>query len=124
MKNIPPYIPLIMFKNEIIYKDNIIISIIISDEPFGVNSSFKENLEEGLRVFEIKMGYMEVIDVVKILKNKGIDEKTIFYGIEDIITDNVLWKIFSTIKKLSPSFVQFYDLPSDKVHGVISRIEM
>jgi KUP system potassium uptake protein len=70
------------------------------------------------------MGYMEIIDVVKILKNKGIDEKTIFYGIEDIITDNLLWKIFSTIKKLSPSFVQFYDLPSDKLHGVITRIEM
>ena len=61
---------------------------------------------------------------IDILKNKGIDEKTIFYGVEDIITDNVLWKIFSTIKKLSPSFVQFYDLPLDKVHGVVTRIEM
>lgn len=122
--SIPPYIPLIMFKNDIIYKDNIIISIKILEEPFGVTSLFKENLAEGLKVFEIKMGYMEVIDVVKILKSKGIDEKTIFYGIEDIITDNIIWKIFSTIKKLSPSFVQFYDLPSDKVHGVITRIEM
>lgn len=124
IKNIPPYIPLIMFKNDIIYKDNIIISIKILEEPYGVTSSFKEKFAEGLRVFEIQMGYMEVIDVVKILKNKGIDEKTIFYGIEDIITDNVLWKIFSTIKKLSPSFVQFYDLPSDKIHGVVTRIDM
>ncbi len=122
--SIPPYIPLTMFKNDIIYKDNIIISIKILEEPFGVTSSFKDKLAEGLRIFEIKMGYMEIIDVVKILKNKGIDEKTIFYGIEDIITDNLLWKIFSTIKKLSPSFVQFYDLPSDKIHGVVTRIEM
>ena len=122
--NIPPYIPLIMFKNDIIYKDNIIISIKILEEPFGVISSFKSKLAEGLRAFEIQMGYMEVIDVVKILKNKGIDEKTIFYGIEDIRTNNLLWKIFSTIKKLSPSFVQFYDLPSDKIHGVVTRIEM
>lgn len=124
VRKIPPYISLVMFENGIIYKDNVIISIIISDEPFGVMSSFKEKLANGLRVFEIKMGYMEVIDVVKILKNKGIDEKTIFYGMEDIITDNILWKIFSTIKKLSPSFVQFYDLPSDKLHGVVTRIEM
>jgi len=124
VKKIPPYIPLIMFKNDIMYKDNIFISITISDEPFGVKSHFKEKLVNNLRVFEIKMGYMEVIDVVKILKDKGIDEKTIFYGIEDIITDNIIWKIFSTIKKLSPSFVQFYDLPSDKLHGVITRIEM
>ena len=122
--NIPPYIPLIMFKNDIIYKDNIIISIKKLEEPFGVTSSFKDKLADGLRVFEIQMGYMEVIDVVKILKNKGIDEKTIFYGIEDIITDNLIWKIFSTVKKLSPSFVQFYDLPSDKIHGVVTRVEM
>jgi KUP system potassium uptake protein len=121
---IPPYIPLIMFKNEIIYEDNIIISINIRDTPFGVTSYFKNDLAKGLRVYEISMGYMEVIDVVKILKSEGIDEKTIFYGIEDIITDNVLWKIFSTIKKLSPSFVQFYDLPHDKIHGVVTRLEM
>jgi len=121
---IPPYIPLIMFKNEIMYENNIIISIHIRDTPFGVASYFKNDLAKGLRVYEISMGYMEVIDVVKILKSEGIDEKTIFYGIEDIITDNILWKIFSTIKKLSPSFVQFYDLPHDKIHGVVTRFEM
>lgn len=121
---IPPYIPLIMFKNEIMYENNIIISINIRDTPFGVTSYFKNDLAKGLRAFEISMGYMEVIDVVKILKSEGIDEKTIFYGIEDIMTDNVLWKIFSTIKKLSPSFVQFYDLPHDKIHGVVTRLEM
>jgi len=124
IKRMPPYIPLTMFKNEIIYEDNIIISIIIREDPFGVTSAFKEKLADGLRMFEISMGYLEIIDVVKLLKKKGIDEKTIFYGLEDIITDNILWKIFSTIKKLSPSFVQFYDLPSDKIHGVVTRLEM
>ena len=124
IKRMPPYIPLTMFKNEIIYEDNIIISIIIREDPFGITSAFKEKLADGLRVFEISMGYLDIIDVVKLLKKKGIDEKTIFYGLEDIITDNILWKIFSTIKKLSPSFVQFYDLPSDKIHGVVTRLEM
>lgn len=124
VNKIPPYIPLIMFKNEIMYENNIIISIQIRDTPFGVASYFKNDLAKGLRVYEISMGYMEVIDLVKILKSEGIDEKTIFYGIEDIITDNILWKIFSTIKKLSPSFVQFYALPHDKIHGVVTRFEM
>lgn len=121
---IPPYIPLTIFKNDIVYEDNIIISIKILEEPFGVKSSFKDNLSDGLRLYQIEMGYMEIIDVVKILKSEGIGEKTIFYGIEDIISDNIIWKVFSVIKKLSPSFVQFYKLPSDKLHGVVTRIEM
>ncbi|MBU4373629.1 MAG: KUP/HAK/KT family potassium transporter [Euryarchaeota archaeon] len=124
IQKIPPYIAHTMFKNNIIYEDNIIVSIVKLDKPFGTYSSFKDKLADGLRVFEIRMGYMEVIDVEKILKDSGIDEKTIFYGLEDIVTDNVIWKIYSTIKKLTPAFVQFYKLPSHKLHGVISRIEM
>jgi KUP system potassium uptake protein len=121
---IPPYIVNTMFDNNIVYKDNIIVSMIKLDNPFGVTSSFKETLAEGLRIFEIRMGYMEVIDVERILKESGIDEKTIFYGLEDIVTDNIIWKVYSTIKRLTPAFVQFYKLPPHKLHGVLSRIEM
>ncbi len=121
---IPPYIANTMFENNIVYEDNIIVSMIKLDNPFGVTSSFKETLAEGLRIFEIRMGYMEVVDVEKILNESGIDEKTIFYGLEDIVTENIIWKIYSTIKKLTPPFVQFYKLPPHKLHGVLSRIEM
>ncbi|MCZ7393660.1 MAG: KUP/HAK/KT family potassium transporter [Candidatus Methanoperedens sp.] len=121
---IPPYVVNTMFYNNIIYEDNIIVSLIKLDNPFGVSGSFKDKLADGLRIFEIKMGYMEVVDVEAILKRSGIDEKTIFYGLEDIVTDNVIWKIYSTIKRLTPAFVQFYKLPPHKLHGVISRIEM
>jgi KUP system potassium uptake protein len=121
---IPQYISHVMFKNNIIYENNIFISIIKSDSPFGVESSFKKELAKGLRLFEIKMGYMEIIDVEQILKDNGITEKTIFYGIEDIFTNNLIWKIFSVIKKLSPSFVQFYRLPPEELHGVMTRFEM
>ncbi len=121
---IPPYIANTMFDNNIVYEDNIIVSMVKLDNPFGVTSSFKDKLADGLRVFEIRMGYLEVIDVEKILKHSGINEKTIFYGLEDIVTDNVVWKVYSTIKKLTPAFVQFYKLPSHKLHGVITRIEM
>lgn len=124
VKKIPPYVVNTMFFNNIIYEDNVVVSIVKMDNPFGVTSSFKDNLAEGLRIFEIKLGYMEVIDMEKILKASGIIEKTIFYGIEDIVTENIIWKVYSTIKRLTPAFVQFYKLPSHKIHGVITRIEM
>jgi KUP system potassium uptake protein len=123
-KSIPPYIVNTMFTNDIIYEDNVFVSIIRRDDPFGVIGYFKENLADGLRVFEIQTGYMEIVDVEEILKEAGIDEKAIFYGLEDIATRNFIWKIFSMIKGVTPSFVQFYKLPSHKLHGVITRVEM
>jgi KUP system potassium uptake protein len=124
VRKIPPYIVNTMFKNNIIYEENIIVSIIRMDNPFGVSGSFKGYLGDGLRVYEIYLGYLEVVDVEKILKESGIEEKTIFYGLEDIVSDNVIWRIYSAIKRNTPAFVQFYKLPSHKLHGIISRIEM
>ena len=121
---IAPYIVHTMFKNNIIYEDNVLVSILRSDEPFGVQYYFKEPLGSGLRVFELRAGYMEVVDVEGILKDAGINEKTIFYGLEEITTGNIIWKIFSLIKKLTPTFLIFYKLPTNKLHGVITRVEM
>ena len=109
-----------MFKNHIIYEDNVIVSITRTDEPYGLNFYFKEPLAPGLRSFEIQSGYMEVVDVEEILKTSSINEKTIFYGLEEIATENPVWKVFSLIKKLTPSFLQFYKLPPNKLHGVIT----
>ena len=67
---------------------------------------------------------MTVIDIEKLLNEHGIKEKIIFYGVEDITTKNPIWQFFSLIKKLSPNFVQFHKLPSRKLHGVITRVEM
>lgn len=124
INRVPPYIPSIMFSNNIIYEENIIVSIIRRDDPFGVTGFFKEEIAEGLKTFEIQLGYMEVVDVEEILKEARIDEKTIFYGLEDISTTNIIWKIFSIFKRLTPSYVQFYRLPSHKMHGVVTRVEM
>lgn len=123
-KFIPPYIVHTMFRNHIIYEKNIIVSIRTLDRPFGVRSSFKEPLAEGLEVFEITMGYMEVVKIEKIFQKAGIDEKVIFYGLEEIATDTPIWKIFSTLKRLTPPFIQFHDLPLNKLHGVVTRVEM
>lgn len=121
---VPQYISHIMFKNNIIYENNIFVSIAKLDSPFGVESSFTAEPAKGLKVFEIRAGYMEVVDVEQILKEHEIYEKTIFYGIEDIFASNIFWRIFSVIKKLSPSFVQFYKLPPEELHGVMTRFEM
>ncbi len=123
-KEIPPYIIRSMFVNSIVYEDNIIVSIVKRVDPFGVTGFFTQDLAPGLRVFEIQVGYMEIPDIEEILKEAGIDEKTIFYGIEDIVTENIIWRIFSSIKRLTPNFVQFYKLPSHKLHGVMTRIEL
>jgi KUP system potassium uptake protein len=123
-EKIPPYIVRTIFNNNIIYEDNILVSIVRRDEPFGVKGHFMDELAPGLRTFEIYQGYMEIIDVEGILREAGIDEKAIFYGLEDVITQNPLWKLFSLIKRLSPAFVQFYKLPANKLHGVITRVEM
>ncbi|MDI6781471.1 MAG: KUP/HAK/KT family potassium transporter [bacterium] len=123
-KNIPPYITNTMFTNNIIYEDNVFVSIITLDDPFEAIGFFKEDIAEGISVFEIQLGYMTIIDVEEILEQAEINPKAIFYGLDDIATGNVIWKIFSMIKDLTPSFGQFYKLPSNKLHGVITRVEI
>jgi len=123
-KEVPPYIVHTIIKNNILYEDNIIISIVKRQDPFGTTGFFKESFAPGLRSFEIQTGYMEVPDVEEILREAGIQEKTIFYGVEDILPSNIIWQIFSIIKRLTPNIVQFYKLPYNKLHGVVTRVEM
>ncbi len=123
-RNLPQYIPRIMFNNKIIYDDNIIVSITRTEDPFGITWGVTREISQGFSIFEIYAGYMELVDIGSILKEAEIDELTIFYGMEDIITTHVVWRIFGAIKRLSPSLVQFYKLPSDRIHGVVMRVEM
>jgi KUP system potassium uptake protein len=123
-KEIPPYMLRSMLVNGIVYEENIIVTIVKRVDPYGVIGFFKEDIGPGLRVFEIQTGYMEFPDIEEILKEAGIDEKTIFYGIEDIVTGNIIWRIFSSIKRLTPNFVQFHKLPPHKLHGVMTRVEL
>jgi KUP system potassium uptake protein len=123
-RKLPQYIPRTMFTNNIVYDDNIIISIIRTEQPFGVTWGVTREITKGLSIFEIYLGYMEIVDIAHILREAEIDEKTIFYGMEDITTTHAIWRIFATLKKLSPSMVQFYKLPSDKIHGVVTRVDL
>ncbi|PWR70843.1 KUP/HAK/KT family potassium transporter [Methanospirillum stamsii] len=60
---------------------------------------------------------MVCVDIESLLRERGIFEKTIFYGIENIISDRMIWNLFGLMKKAAPPFVQFYSLPPEKIHG-------
>jgi KUP system potassium uptake protein len=121
---IPPYLVHCIIRSNIIYERNVLISIVRTDEPYGLETDLKIALATGLDAIEVKVGYMEILDIEGILKNNGIAEKVIFYGIEDIETNNIAWKLFSTIKRQTPNFVQFNKLPAAKLQGVVTRVEM
>lgn len=121
---VPPYVVHCIIRSNIIYERNVFISIFRTDEPFGLEAMVRSGLAPGLDAFEIRAGYAEVIDIEKQLRRHGITEKVIFYGIEDIDTNNPAWRIFSVIKKLTPNFVQFNKLPASKLQGVVTRVEM
>ncbi|WP_306533788.1 KUP/HAK/KT family potassium transporter [Geobacter sp.] len=121
---IPPYVVHCIIRSNIIYERNVLISIIRTDEPFGLETMLKKGLASGIDVFEIRSGYMEVLDIEPLLKENGIGEKVIFYGVEDIATDNPIWRVFATIKRQTPNFVQFYRIPAAKLQGVVTRVEM
>ncbi|MFW0883760.1 KUP/HAK/KT family potassium transporter [Candidatus Acidulodesulfobacterium sp. H_13] len=121
---VSPYIVKTMMDNNIIYEKNILVSIERTAKPYGTDSLFKSDIGVGLSHLTIRAGYSEVVDVEAMLNKYNIDETVIFYGFEEIVSNNVFWKIFALIKKLSPSFVRFYKLPAEKVHGVMVRIKM
>lgn len=121
---IPPYLVHCTIRSNIVYTRNVLISIFRTDEPYGLETSLKSDLGTGLDAFSVRAGYMEMFDIEDLLKNNGIEEKVVFYGIEDITTSNPIWKVFSAIKKLTPNFVQFNNLPAAKLQGVVTRVEM
>jgi KUP system potassium uptake protein len=121
---IPPYVVHCIIRSNIIYERNIMISIVRTDEPFGVLPRLQQGLGTGLDGFTIEAGYMEVIDIDAILQQHSIQGKVIFYGIEDIATTSPVWKVFSVLKKLTPNFVQFNKMPASKLQGVVTRVEM
>ncbi len=123
LKAIPPYVTQTMFNHGILYEDNVFLSLIKKDEPFGTETFLKGSIAEGLRLVEIRYGYMEVLDIDKELSSVGISERAIFYGVEYIYTNKLLWKFFGWIKRSTPSFVEFYRFPYGKLHGVAVRVE-
>ena len=92
-------------------------------EPHGVDTELSL-MAEGLDLLVIHTGYMEMLDVEQVLKSISIEERTIFYGQEEIVSKGLIWSIFAMIKNLSPTFVSFYNFPHTKLIGVARRAEI
>ncbi|MCX7798454.1 MAG: KUP/HAK/KT family potassium transporter [Melioribacter sp.] len=121
---VPPYMVHCTIGSNIVYEHNIMISIQTMDKPFGIQKLFEPEITEGLSGLEVQIGYLEKVDVMKILKELQIEPKVIFYGVDDVHTKKTFLKLFALIKRITPNFVQFLDLPYQKLHGVITRIEI
>lgn len=123
VEKVPPYIIQTMFINNIIYTENIFVQINKTNDAFGLHYDLM-NVAKGLNVLTVNVGYMEMFKLEKVLKALDIEERAIFYGVEDIETNNFFWHVFSVIKKITPTFVSFYNLPVNKIHGVITQVQM
>lgn len=122
-ENIPAYIPKTMFKNGIIYERNVIVKMKPTSEPLGIECELS-NLASGLDLLVIYVGYMEIFNMETILKSQKINERTIFYGDEEIVSSSLWWKLYGLIKDMSPNFVSFYNFPNEKLIGVSRRAEI
>ncbi len=123
INRIPPYVIGIIKNQKIIYEKNILLSIAPTYKPYGINIVMSD-IGPGLEFLFIELGYMEFLNMGKIFQEFKIDPTVIFYGIEEIITKNPAMKIYSLIKKLSPTFESFYNFPIKRLHGVITKVEI
>ena len=55
---VPSYIPRIMFSQHIMYEENVIVSIIRTDNPFGTTWAYTREISPGMSILEINIGYM------------------------------------------------------------------
>ena len=123
LERVPPYVVHCMLRTSIMYEENIFISISTSDYPYGIDVTKVEEIAPGLKGLIISCGYMEYLDTPGVLKNAGINEKVIFYGIEEISARRPFLRLYAFLKKITPHFVAFYKLNYRKLHGVATRIE-
>lgn len=123
-EKVPGYILTTMFTNGIIYEDNVIVKVETMKTAFGLTTHYKEQITPGFSLLVIRVGYMEVGHIDKVLTSLDIHPKVIFYGLEDIRTKNPFWQIYMIIKKMTSSFVQFYKFPVNKLHGVVVQVDI
>ena len=114
---VPPYVVHCIFRGNIVYERNIFISITRTDEPFGLEVRSGTRIADGLEAFEILAGFKELLDIENILKEHGIYEKIIFYGIEDIVTRNPLWHGLQLYQEEHPQLRSVLQTSPEQVAG-------
>jgi KUP system potassium uptake protein len=121
---VSPYILHCMFRTGIMYEKNVLVSVENTDLPYGIKLDRYEEVSPGLFVARILYGYMEVPNLPLLFKEWKFNEKAIFYGAEEIKTNKFFLKIFIVLKKIAPNWISYFDFPYNKLHGVVTRIEI
>lgn len=127
INRISPYIIKTIFDFKIIYEKNIFLSLKITDNPYGIEYKYQElenDKTRSLGLIEIKAGYLEILDINEIFNKLNIEPTIIFYGQENITTKSLTTNIYSFLKKLSPSIVDFYNFPLLKTIGITTNIHL
>lgn len=124
---ISPYIIKTIFDFKILYEKTIFLSIEITNNPYDFEYNYiqiKEDKTNSLGFIKIKAGYLKIIDLDKIFKDLNVETTILFYGQENIITNKLFIKIYSFIRKISPTIVDFYNFPLSKTIGIVSNIHI
>ena len=121
---VSPYILHCMFRTGIMYEKNVLVSVENTDLPYGIQLDKYEEVSPGLWVARILYGYMEVPNLPVLFKEWKFNEKAIFYGAEEIKTNKFFLKFFIVLKKIAPNWISYFDFPYNKLHGVVTRIEI
>ena len=124
LDKIPPYVVHCILRSGIVYEKNILFAVKTSDVPYGIKFSEMNEFSKGLFGLSVSVGYMQIPDLPSLFKEYGINEKVIFYGVDDIKTKKIFYRIYALIKKVTPSFASFYNFPYNKLHGVVTRHEL
>jgi len=124
LEKVPPYVVHCILRSGIIYEKNILFAVKTADVPYGINFSEMKEYAKGLFGLSVSVGYMQIPDLPKLFKQQGISEKVIFYGVDDIKTNKLFYRIYAFIKKITPTFANFYNFPYNKLHGVVTRHEL
>jgi len=124
LDKVPPYVVHCILRSGIIYEKNILFAVETADVPYGISFSEMKEYTKGLYGLSVSVGYLQIPNLSELFKRQGISEKVIFYGVDDIKTSKLFYKIYALIKKVTPSFASFYNLPYNKLHGVVTRHEL
>jgi KUP system potassium uptake protein len=111
LDKVPPYVVHVTLISGIIYEKNILFAVKAADVPYGINFSDLKEYTKGLYGLSVTVGNLEVPDLLKLFKLQGFSEKVIFYGVSDIKTGKLFYRMYAFIKKITPSFASFYNLP-------------
>src|SRR3990172_7794964 len=110
LEKVPPYVVHCTLRSGIVYEKNILFAVHTAEVPYRISFSEMKEFTKGLYGLSVSVGYMQIPDLPKLFKQQGINEKIIFYGVDDIKTSKFFYRIYAFIKKkllLLPVFTNF-----------------